>query len=123
MGQLEANRLKLVGFGSAQERKSVPMQGDIVLDMVNHLNDNSIAFSRHYLWPREVTIDGHNGLGVAQSCCICHLDLHVTWYRDKNNLPYSCTAMEESELRTHIELVMPGWWGDCGVRESKQRDA
>lgn len=43
------------------------MDTDIIWDVINHLDDDSIAFSSDNPWPRKFAIDSHNALSVAQS--------------------------------------------------------
>ena len=54
---------------------SVPVNCQIVLNMVNHLNDHSVTFPCSYLWPWKLPIHRHDALGLAKSCHILHSNL------------------------------------------------
>lgn len=51
----------------------LPMNGDVVGDMVHNLNHHSVAFSCHHARPREAPIDAKNALRAAQTR---HILLH-----------------------------------------------
>lgn len=51
------------------------MKGDIVLNMVNNLNQNGIAFPGNDSRPRKLPIHCHNALCLAQPCHILKLYL------------------------------------------------
>lgn len=44
------------------------MEGDIVLDMINHFNQKPVAFPCYDTRPRELPVNGHNALSLAESC-------------------------------------------------------
>ena len=48
----------------------LPMDGDVVLDVVGELYIDIIAFPSINRRPRKLSIDGHNGLGWAKLCCV-----------------------------------------------------
>lgn len=50
-----------------RRRRIVPMDTDIIRDVINHLDDDTIAFSGDNPWPWKLAIDSHNALSVAQS--------------------------------------------------------
>lgn len=56
-------------FGGCKlKRFIIPVNGNIGRDMINHLDDYSITFSRHQSGSRELPIDAQNAFCVAQSC-------------------------------------------------------
>ena len=61
------------------------MDGDIVLDMVNHLNHHSISFPSNDVRSWKLPIHTHNALRVAQSCHILQLDLERFQQKVKQN--------------------------------------
>lgn len=67
------------------------MEGDIVLNMVDHLDNNTVAFSRNDLRPWKLAVDGKDTLGVAQSGHIVRKDLQETSSKDQfeENLQYT----------------------------------
>lgn len=56
------------------------MYADIALDIVNHLNNDTVTFSGHDSRPRELPIDGHHALRMTQPCDVGHLDLGKAMY-------------------------------------------
>ena len=46
------------------------MEGDIVLDMVNHFNQEPVTFPCNDTRPWELPVNGHNALCLAESCHI-----------------------------------------------------
>lgn len=51
------------------------MNGNIVLNVVNHFHDDSVAFSCYDSRTRKLSIDGYNALCLAKSCDILQFDL------------------------------------------------
>ena len=51
------------------------MDCNIVLNMVNHFNHKSIAFSCYDSRTRKLSIDSYNALGFAKPCDILQFDL------------------------------------------------
>lgn len=51
------------------------MDADVVWNMIDHLNYDSVTLSSNNSRPRELPINCHNGLCVAQSCNIFQLYL------------------------------------------------
>lgn len=49
-----------------------PMDGNIVLDMVDNLDEHVIAFSSIKGRARELAVHGHDGFGGAEPGCIFH---------------------------------------------------
>lgn len=60
----------------------VPMYADIALDMVNDFNNDTVTFSGHDSRPRELPIDSHHALCVAQPC---GSDEEINVLKDKSN--------------------------------------
>ena len=48
----------------------LPMDGDVVLDMVNHIDKKVITLPSYNARPRKLPIYSNNALCVAQSCDI-----------------------------------------------------
>lgn len=57
---------------------TIPVNGDVVGDMVDHLDGDPVAFSGHYPRPRELPVDRHDALRAAESGHVCHLYLQTT---------------------------------------------
>jgi hypothetical protein len=53
----------------------LPVDGDIVVDMVDHLDKKAVTLPSNNARPRKLTIYCHNALAVAQSCYILQCDL------------------------------------------------
>ena len=51
------------------------MQGDIVLDMVNHFDQDPVAFPCYDSRPRELPINAHNALCLAEPSNVLQLYL------------------------------------------------
>jgi hypothetical protein len=51
------------------------MDGDVVLDMVNHFNEEAITLPSNNSRPWKLAVYSYNALGVAQPCHILQLDL------------------------------------------------
>ena len=52
------------------------MDGDIILDMVNHFNEKTVTLPCYNAWPRKLPIYCQNALCMAQSRHILQFDLH-----------------------------------------------
>lgn len=55
----------------------LPVNRDIVLDMVSHLNKKSVALPSNNARPWELPIDCYHVLGVAKPCHILQRDLQI----------------------------------------------
>lgn len=51
------------------------MNGNIVLNVVNHFNDDSVTFSCYDSRTRKLSIDSYNALCLTKSCNILQFDL------------------------------------------------
>ena len=54
----------------------LPMDGDIVVDMVDHLDKKVVTLPSYNARPRKLPVYCHNALVVAQSCYILQYNLH-----------------------------------------------
>ena len=55
----------------------IPMDGDVVWNIIDHLNQKPISLSSNDARARELTIDCHDALGVAQPGDIFQCYLHI----------------------------------------------
>lgn len=53
----------------------VPVNGDIMLDMVNYFDEEAITLTSHNARPWELSISCHNALGMAKPGYIVHFNL------------------------------------------------
>lgn len=55
----------------------LPVQRDVVRDVVGDADDDAVAFPRHQLRPGALPVHRHHALGVAQPRRVRHLHLHA----------------------------------------------
>lgn len=55
----------------------MPMDGDIILDMVNHFNEKTVTLPCYNAWPRKLPIYCQNALCMAQSRHILQFDIKL----------------------------------------------
>ena len=53
-----------------RKRRDWPMDGEIVFDVVDHLDQNGVVLSCIYSWTREPSVHCDNGLGWTQFCAV-----------------------------------------------------
>lgn len=57
----------------------VPMQGYIVVDVIDDFDQEAVAFPGDDSRPRELPVNGHDGLCLAEPCDILQLYLQRIW--------------------------------------------
>ena len=62
----------------------IPVDGNIVWDMINDFNEQTIPLSSYNPRTGEFSIHSNNALAVAQSCHILQLDLFVAKLRNNH---------------------------------------
>lgn len=55
----------------------IPMYGNVVCDMINHLNNDSITFPCHQRRPRKLSVDTDNAPRMAQPRHVEVVDLTI----------------------------------------------
>lgn len=80
--------------------QTIPMQANIVLNIVNHRNNNSITFSSYNFRPRKLAVDCHYALLVAQSREFVHLYLQKHGSKCYINPLISCDHLVKIVRRT-----------------------
>lgn len=86
---------------------AVPVDGDVVRNMVNYANEEAIAFPSDNPRAWELAVDRHDALRVAQTC-------HVLHYNIKLIMPGYAFILSQSVFR--------GKKTECEYRECQDRD-
>lgn len=112
------------------EKGSVPVDANIVLNMIYHPNNDTVAFPGDDPRPRNLAVNGHDTSGMAQSSHVLELDLHtnkpnaymITHFPAAHANAVTCIVSGLCAA-TYVEFVVPGdgcMCGSCKIRQEEQ---